>query len=360
MGDINVFVGNTTLIDPEVYQLWLDGLSAQEAMYARQHTGILRKTGASQEMLLHDTLDYYRTFSMLEKLLHIPPQLANQTLLQIPPEAQKMLIEKYYEFDFQVVREMLGKKLSSKNRKDLDDISDKTNVRLRSCRRQFDNFKRVFKMVEDMEGPIVRNIQSHYLVSDELGKQYAAIVFFANNRFDTGKKRLQYLIVPDFTYCADEMIKNWTSGSFGSKADIDADLDRDFLQELRDLKMLLDKDTSDQHKTLVCSELQTSVSPRVSADMESNFKSLSRALVNIAAGMIHSKERRDFFNDVVEKFIDPCRQAGWKYEDIKNFLAQYELACQKFEAFQRQPRLISVLERYMKTFTNCTLKMYHS
>ncbi|XP_077997432.1 acidic fibroblast growth factor intracellular-binding protein-like [Glandiceps talaboti] len=360
MSDINIFVGNTTYIDAEVYQLWLDGRSVNEAVFARQHTGILRKTGATTDMLMYDTLDHYRTFNMLEKILHHPSQIVNQMLLQMPLATQKMLIEKYYEFDYPVVREILGKKLSSKNRKDLDDISDKTNVKLRSCRRQFDNFKRVFKMVEDMEGPMFKNIRVHFLVSEKLAKQYAAIVFFANNRFDTGKKRLQYLTVPDFTFCADEMIDHWTAGSVDSKVDIDADFDRDFLQELRDLKILLDRDMGDVHKGLVCSAIQDKMSEKVYADMESNFKALSRGVINIAVGMIHSKDLRDFFNDVVERVIDPCRQAGWTPENVKSFLEVYESSCHQIEYFKRQPRLLAVFKRYMDTFTRCILRMYHS
>ena len=35
---------------------------------------------------------------------------------------------------------------------------------------QFDNVKRVFRTVEDMMGSLVKNIQTHYLLSDELAK----------------------------------------------------------------------------------------------------------------------------------------------------------------------------------------------
>ena len=35
---------------------------------------------------------------------------------------------------------------------------------------QYDNFKRVFKAVEDMEGPMAKNIQTHFLLSDLLAK----------------------------------------------------------------------------------------------------------------------------------------------------------------------------------------------
>lgn len=43
---------------------------------------------------------------------------------------------RYYAFDDTFVREVLGKKLSKGTKKDLDDISAKTGVTLKSCRRQ--------------------------------------------------------------------------------------------------------------------------------------------------------------------------------------------------------------------------------
>lgn len=46
---------------------------------------------------------------------------------------------RYYAFDDAFVREVLGKKLSKGTKKDLDDISAKTGVMLKSCRRQVRN-----------------------------------------------------------------------------------------------------------------------------------------------------------------------------------------------------------------------------
>lgn len=128
---------------------------------------------ASADVLLSDTMDQYRTFQMCERLLHSPAKLANQLLFQIPPHRQAVLIERcskhgvfnsllvtgcvnthryifeftfnhlpffflfrYYAFDDVFVREVLGKKLSKGTKKDLDDISAKTGVTLKSCRRQ--------------------------------------------------------------------------------------------------------------------------------------------------------------------------------------------------------------------------------
>lgn len=35
---------------------------------------------------------------------------------------------------------------------------------------QFDNFKRVFKVVEELKGPLVENIRQHFLLSDGLAR----------------------------------------------------------------------------------------------------------------------------------------------------------------------------------------------
>lgn len=46
-------------------------------------------------------------------------------------------------------------------------------------------------------------------------RQYAAIVFITNNRFETGKKKLNYLKLSDFLHCADQMIQNWSYSAIG-------------------------------------------------------------------------------------------------------------------------------------------------
>ncbi|KAM7417477.1 hypothetical protein PAMA_017223 [Pampus argenteus] len=248
--ELDVFVGNTTIMDEEVYQLWLDGYTVNDAVKVRMEGGVLEEYEASADVLLSDTMDQYRTFQMCERLLHSPAKLANQLLFQIPPHRQTVLIERYYAFDDAFVREVLGKKLSKGTKKDLDDISAKTSVTLKSCRRQFDNFKRVFKVVEELKGPLVENIRQHFLLSDKLARDYAAIVFFANNRFETGKRKLQYLTFQDFAFCAGLLINNWTVGAVDNMVDdMDVDLDKEFLQELKELKILItDKDLLDQHK----------------------------------------------------------------------------------------------------------------
>ena len=50
------------------------------------------------------------------------------------------------------VLEIAGKQLSGRLRKDLDDVSKKAGISLFSAWRQFDNVKRIFKLVEDQPG----------------------------------------------------------------------------------------------------------------------------------------------------------------------------------------------------------------
>ena len=154
------------------------------------------------ELIASDVLDHYRTYSLLERLLHIPSTLSEQPSFQLEPQSRSLLIEKYYSLDDSVARELFGKKLTSRHRKDLDEVAEKTGVRIKSCRRQFDNVKRIYKAVEEMPGNIANNIKQQFSLSDELSRKYGSIVFIACLRFETAKKKLQYLTFKDFFECS--------------------------------------------------------------------------------------------------------------------------------------------------------------
>jgi len=362
MSPVDVLVGNYTIIDFDLFHLWLNGCTVQECCVIQQQQGVLQGTGAGFEELISDTKDHFRLFVALETLLKNPPRFGEQTLYQIDCETQKTLIEKYYQFDDVVVRELLGKKLSTKDRNNLDDVNEKTRVPLRSCRRQFDNVKRVFKTVEEMPGSLEKNIQTHYLVSDDLAKKYASIVFMANHRFETGKKKLMHLTFDDFMFSATHMITNWSysAAECDNHEDMDVDLDRLFLQELRDLKMLTDKEWLDEQKNYVLIHLKASLTRKKLSDLDENFKSLSKSIINIAYGLNHSKDTRNFFLDVTEKMVDTCMQMNLTYEDMKAFLQSYKDGGKKLTVLRSLPNLVTIWERYMNTFIICTLKLYHT
>ncbi|XP_016376926.1 acidic fibroblast growth factor intracellular-binding protein B-like [Sinocyclocheilus rhinocerous] len=136
--------------------------------------------------------------------------------------------------------------------------------------------------------------------------------------------------------------------------DLDADLEKEFLHDLKDLKVLVNnKDMLDQHKSLVCAQLRGKI--KVFSEMEASFKNLSRALVNIASKLTHTKDFRDLFIDLVEKFIEPCRSDKWTIGDLRLFLKHYSSSVHTLEAFRHQV----IWDRYMGVIKSCILKMYH-
>ncbi|XP_041354579.1 acidic fibroblast growth factor intracellular-binding protein-like [Gigantopelta aegis] len=361
MSEVDVFVGNHTIIDTDLYELWLKGCLVNEAASILQKQGILHTFSATIDDLVSDTVDNFRLFVNLEKLLKNPTKVQDQQIYQIDPDTQKMIIERYYQFDAPVIREMLGKKLTSRHRKDLDDVSDKTGIPLRSCRRQFDNIKRVFKTVEELKGSLVENIRTHYLLSEELARDYAAIVFITNNRFETRKKKLSYLSFKDFAFCANLMITNWSYSSVECKSheDMDVDLDRDFLLQLRELKVLMDKEYLDEHKSIVLKMLNTKIVDKTFHDLDTSFKNFSKTILNIANGLNHSKESRDIFLDLYEKLIEPCVQYSWSRHDLNLMLQAYKDAVPEMGFFKKvSPQLQPVWDRYMNTLINCVSRMY--
>ena len=108
--ELDIFVGHTTLIDEDVYRLWLDGYSGSEAVVLRVRSGILEQAGATAAVLQSHTMDRCRTCHVPERRLRAPPKLLHQLIVQIPPSGQALLIESYYAFDEAFVREVLGKK----------------------------------------------------------------------------------------------------------------------------------------------------------------------------------------------------------------------------------------------------------
>lgn len=96
-----------------------------------------------------------------------------------------------------------------------------------------------------MKGPLSRNITENFLLPAKMAEEYAAIVFLTRNQFELSKKKLNHLTLDDFVYCANQMIKNWSSASLSES---ECDLSRDFLINLKDLRLLIDKDFIDDHK----------------------------------------------------------------------------------------------------------------
>ena len=102
----------------------------------RKNYSTLGPKSVKERVVFKDIVDHYFVFNKLEQYVQMPTRLKEQLLFQISDEIIDKLIEKYYEYDTIVIRELLGHKLSQRQRKDLDDICEKADIRVRSCRRQ--------------------------------------------------------------------------------------------------------------------------------------------------------------------------------------------------------------------------------
>ncbi|NXN84318.1 FIBP protein, partial [Bombycilla garrulus] len=343
--DLDVFVGNTTLIDEEVYRLWLDGHSVAEAVARRLRGGVLEREGTSVAVLQSDTRDHYRTFQMLERLLHAPPRLLQQLLFQIPPERQALLVQRYWGHweGLGVTGTAALSPPSARPCSGLGDTGGALGKQLRGGRAQFGSFRSRFWGLGWLFG--IPSVSGSPKVLGFL-PYFSFSCFWV---FHTG-----FGVSPSFPPCFWGFLPGFGVPPAPEAAEPDGDLPKSFLQDLKELKVLVtDKDLLDQHKSLVCSALRGKIS--VYNELEANFKALSRALVNVGGKLTHARDVRDFFVDLVEKVIEPCRSDKWSPGDLRLFLTQYTAAPRNLPGFRHQ----ALWERYMAAITACLLRMYH-
>jgi len=100
-------------------------------------------------LITNEVAYQYRIFNDFKPYLQNPSLFMDcGTILQVAPSVKHLLIHQYFGFDERVLRELMGKKLTAKLRRDLDDVSERYEIEIVSVRRQFDNLKSVFKFVK--------------------------------------------------------------------------------------------------------------------------------------------------------------------------------------------------------------------
>ncbi|KAJ3294484.1 hypothetical protein HDU79_010890 [Rhizoclosmatium sp. JEL0117] len=330
-------------IDRFAWKLWLAGFT-----YIQAYDQVLdRNKNAAQynpSVIQNFIISQYRTFEMLEKYLHRPKLLASQLIFPLDKETRGFLIDSYYRFDPKVLRELLGKKLSSRAlRKELDDVHIRTKTPLAGCKRMFDNLKRIMKRIEDQNGNIFKLVQDDFLLEDDLAGQYSHIIFINFYRLDTTKKKLANLTFADFDYLGAIIMQYFT---ITSEAAID-DFDMGLAQDARDLKTIVvnHNKTLDEFRARVITYLQQQrdaqqlqqQQPSVSQPQPSSitstaiqnvlercspntFKTLLKNVFGLGSGLSYNKEIRDVFGTLMEKIVDPCvAGCGWGRGEVTVF-----------------------------------------
>lgn len=170
---VDVVIGDTVDFDRVIYECWLDGASLKSALSLKMNGPKLAAPGRKAsttgggmgspkianapttapvvdaedvassvwaanpqavELLQMEICDQYRTYDILGHYIRSPHLLGEQTIVLMDEAAQNFVIQKYFELDDAVVREILARKLA-KNRKDLDEVSEIVKMSLRRVTR---------------------------------------------------------------------------------------------------------------------------------------------------------------------------------------------------------------------------------
>lgn len=196
MNDLSVFCTSQFVIDKRVWKAYLSGLSVQQTI-----NHILTSTTVNRDLIAGVVITQYRNFEMLEAFLHHPKQVSTQLIFSLHDITKQMLITTYYQLDHRVLRELLGKKLTHRIRKELEQVAIKTRTSILGCKRNFDNLKRISKKIEDFEGnDLISVIMGHFLLPRELAAQYCHVIFINSYRLDTTKRKLSQVTCKDYEY----------------------------------------------------------------------------------------------------------------------------------------------------------------
>lgn len=125
-----------------------------------------------------------------------------------------------------------------------------------------------------MNGNLIANIQSQFLLPESLAQRYATVIFIANNRFETNKRKLQYLRFQDFLLCSNELM-NWSCQARQCKyegTEETLEICRYFLLSLRELKVLLEKEYLDDLRASFYREMKGSFNEKKFNELDSSFK----------------------------------------------------------------------------------------
>ncbi|GAU97888.1 hypothetical protein RvY_09113 [Ramazzottius varieornatus] len=372
MDVVDVFITNRCYFDMKIYQLWLDGEREEGICKTTLAMEQMEDTPQSKQIVNSYVSDQLRTFHLLEKCLHSPPELINNPVFQMTDACRIFLLEKYYSFDRHYVRTLLGRKYSHRARRSFEEECQKMGIKQNSCYRQYENIRRISKAVVPMFGPSAKNIQTSFFLPESLCWDYACILFLSVQRIDLPGARLADLTFDDLAHCSTDLMKGWTLGSpqgamvqklpmdsaaVNQEGISDLRIDKDFLYSMKEFRFLLERDTMESLKRSVIQTLSgrgTGFSPS-----QELLRDLCRNLLIMALNLHHSKQLKIIFTDVMEKIVSPLKTAAWSRDDVSAFLSAFMNRAQDLNEFKsRDARLSGMWRRFYTAFNSCVLRLF--
>ena len=255
---VNVLLTDPLALRPEIYHAWLRGLDPQACADSLEE---------ANPKVYSEVCDAYHVLHHLKRFLYQPFLLKQRREVMLPPELVTIMVHRFYMFDKGFVRIILGHKLSSNFRKDVDAIIAKNlNMHSDNCLRQFDNIRRIYhvalntdhskvqynegqgtiaietpgventlhcdvqdgiKTQGESESPIPitvdipRYISDYFCLNEELVSAYLRIIFITHHRFELGRRRCLLLSFNDVDFLSYTLLTQWTKISeFNALRDI--------------------------------------------------------------------------------------------------------------------------------------------
>ncbi|CAH8486976.1 unnamed protein product [Heterobilharzia americana] len=354
----DVTVTSPSFVDMEMFEFWVHGKTISQVCSVLAQSPSVEEFRMTNDMLAAHTRDHFAQFTLLETGLRHPDSFMKDCAYhQLTPETRRQLIHIYFSLDESFLRELVGRRLSNKSRRELADIAERCELQLRSCKRQFDNLSCVARRTEDLPGRLTDNIRNCFLLPEWLAECYAAVIFITSNRFETSKKSLSYLTFGNLAYCAGQLMTYWLASGKDSKGEtyVSIDLDLQFFHDLKEFKPLVEKkECLDKHKHL--SEVQAKI---ILTNLEPNFKPISKAIINLACGLSHAREMRNFFIDIIEKLIEQMRGLNWPSKEVQMFFDAYHNTVKNLPP-GRSSAFLSIWTRFIIPFSNCVMHLYRN
>ncbi|KAJ2747974.1 hypothetical protein GGI20_000061 [Coemansia sp. BCRC 34301] len=338
--NFTAIVSTPVVVDNMVFSEYISGRPVHEVV-ARMR-GEPDMVGAQESAVAEYVKGQLHLMQYLEYYMCRPRYFLEQRhLLPLGDKARLELVERYYAFDEPVMLEFLSRKLNSRTRNYLPEVAARTGIPVASCKRQFENIRRIAKQSEDEEGvSLVNEIMDRFALSEPLATHYAHILFLNINRVDTTKRCLAHFKFADFDFCASILIQYWTSSTSTMTLD---DIDQPLTQHAQQLKNLLVENKA--NFDCLCTAVRAHIGSLAPRTPSGSFTSTStipssallsllenravrgstqiRAILRVSFAIVAdigaSSTLRNVLGIIVEKLVDSFASMGLRSEDMELF-----------------------------------------
>eukprot|EP00004_Rigifila_ramosa_P020489 TRINITY_DN5315_c0_g1_i1.p1 TRINITY_DN5315_c0_g1~~TRINITY_DN5315_c0_g1_i1.p1 ORF type:complete len:472 (+),score=105.82 TRINITY_DN5315_c0_g1_i1:163-1416(+) len=195
--------------------------------------------GGALEATARDVEDQFRNAMLVKRYMEDPPLLVAQIVLPLPQTVRLRMIEEYYSFDEDVMRDLISS--NSRNQtwsQWLQRGGDATRQYEGNARaqRQSTCLETIFETTEkECTEVISAFIRKRFALSETLAGKWARVVFLCHHKFEIPRKKVGRISFSQVDDCAGTLMTNWTKDTL--------ELDLNLLEDLREIKTMFEHET---------------------------------------------------------------------------------------------------------------------